>query len=240
MTLTHESFTFTEMPPSTASAQNRPNNTQASLMRSVRRGTLQYAPRSASAIGIPIAPEKMRFSCSMAAWCPETSTSLVALQFGQSAQPSPEFVRRTTAPLTMIATSNTTLTQREPPERAGRQAGRAHRRQCTNRTSPVADVEAHEVDFRSMPANYDEFSLFPENADEFGIPWTGPPRVRRTDVEVAPGRRVSALRVGYVAARARTRPRRRTERAHLGHRRARARRAARRARSTGPRPLIAS
>jgi pimeloyl-ACP methyl ester carboxylesterase len=40
---------------------------------------------------------------------------------------------------------------------------------------------------------YDEFSLFRENADEAGLPWTGPPTVRRAWVEVVPGRRVSAL-----------------------------------------------
>jgi len=41
--------------------------------------------------------------------------------------------------------------------------------------------------------SYDEFSLFEENADEAGLTWTGPPTVRREWVEVAPGRRVSAL-----------------------------------------------
>jgi pimeloyl-ACP methyl ester carboxylesterase len=40
---------------------------------------------------------------------------------------------------------------------------------------------------------YDEFSLFHENAEEAGLPFTGPPVVRRESVEVAPGRRVSAL-----------------------------------------------
>jgi len=40
---------------------------------------------------------------------------------------------------------------------------------------------------------YDEFSMFRENADEFGIPWDGPPVVRREAVEVDPGRRLSAL-----------------------------------------------
>jgi pimeloyl-ACP methyl ester carboxylesterase len=39
---------------------------------------------------------------------------------------------------------------------------------------------------------YDEFALFHENADEFGIPWTGPPDVDRVEVD-APGGRVSAL-----------------------------------------------
>ncbi|MEY2433825.1 MAG: hypothetical protein QOC92_3550 [Acidimicrobiaceae bacterium] len=41
--------------------------------------------------------------------------------------------------------------------------------------------------------SYDEFALFRQNADEFGLPWTNPPVVRRTFVDVAPGRRVSAL-----------------------------------------------
>ncbi|HET6835001.1 MAG TPA: alpha/beta hydrolase [Acidimicrobiales bacterium] len=40
---------------------------------------------------------------------------------------------------------------------------------------------------------YDEFSMFEENADEFGIPYDGPPVVRREAVEVEPGRRLSAL-----------------------------------------------
>lgn len=40
---------------------------------------------------------------------------------------------------------------------------------------------------------YDEFSMFHENAEEFGIPYDGPPAVRRESVEVEPGRRLSAL-----------------------------------------------
>jgi pimeloyl-ACP methyl ester carboxylesterase len=40
---------------------------------------------------------------------------------------------------------------------------------------------------------YDEFGLFHENADEYGIPWDGPPKVRREFVEVDEGRRMSAL-----------------------------------------------
>jgi pimeloyl-ACP methyl ester carboxylesterase len=41
--------------------------------------------------------------------------------------------------------------------------------------------------------DYDEFGLFHENAEEFGIPYEGPPTVRRESVEVAAGRRLSAL-----------------------------------------------
>jgi pimeloyl-ACP methyl ester carboxylesterase len=40
---------------------------------------------------------------------------------------------------------------------------------------------------------YDEFGLFHENAAEFGLPYDGPPAVRRERVEVEPGRALSAL-----------------------------------------------
>jgi pimeloyl-ACP methyl ester carboxylesterase len=43
------------------------------------------------------------------------------------------------------------------------------------------------------PSDYDEFGLFGQNAEEMGIPLDGQPSVRRTSVEVEPGRRVSAL-----------------------------------------------
>jgi pimeloyl-ACP methyl ester carboxylesterase len=40
---------------------------------------------------------------------------------------------------------------------------------------------------------YDEFGYFHENAGEFGLPYDGPPAVRRESVEVRPGSRLSAL-----------------------------------------------
>jgi pimeloyl-ACP methyl ester carboxylesterase len=40
---------------------------------------------------------------------------------------------------------------------------------------------------------YDEFGLFSENAAEYDLPYPGPPAVRRVDVEVSPGRKVSSL-----------------------------------------------
>jgi len=44
------------------------------------------------------------------------------------------------------------------------------------------------------PAHYDEFGLFQENADEYGLAWSGPPTVRRVTVPVASdGRKLSAL-----------------------------------------------
>ncbi|HXW35732.1 MAG TPA: alpha/beta hydrolase [Acidimicrobiales bacterium] len=41
--------------------------------------------------------------------------------------------------------------------------------------------------------DYDEFGLFHENAQEYGLPYDAPPIVRRSFVEVAPGRNLSAL-----------------------------------------------
>ncbi len=43
---------------------------------------------------------------------------------------------------------------------------------------------------------YDEFGLFHENAAEYGLPYDGPPDVRRVEVEVSPGRMVSGLAWG--------------------------------------------
>lgn len=43
---------------------------------------------------------------------------------------------------------------------------------------------------------YDEFGLFSENAAEYNLPYPGPPSVRRVDVEVSPGRKVSSLMWG--------------------------------------------
>lgn len=47
------------------------------------------------------------------------------------------------------------------------------------------------------PATYDEFGLFHENAEEYGVAWNGPPTVRRVWVPVAAdGRKLSALAWG--------------------------------------------
>jgi pimeloyl-ACP methyl ester carboxylesterase len=47
---------------------------------------------------------------------------------------------------------------------------------------------------------YDEFALFHENAEEFGLPWSGPPAVRRRDVELGDGRHLSSLVWGEAPA----------------------------------------
>jgi pimeloyl-ACP methyl ester carboxylesterase len=44
-----------------------------------------------------------------------------------------------------------------------------------------------------VTVHYDEFSMFHENAEEFGIPYSGPPTVRRVSVPVADDRSLSAL-----------------------------------------------
>ena len=40
---------------------------------------------------------------------------------------------------------------------------------------------------------WDEFSLLPENAEEVGLPWNGPPAIRRTSVDIGEGHAMSAL-----------------------------------------------
>ncbi|HVC71787.1 MAG TPA: alpha/beta hydrolase [Acidimicrobiales bacterium] len=42
--------------------------------------------------------------------------------------------------------------------------------------------------------DYDEFGMFHENAEEFGLPYDGPPVVRRLSADLPDGRRLSALR----------------------------------------------
>jgi pimeloyl-ACP methyl ester carboxylesterase len=46
---------------------------------------------------------------------------------------------------------------------------------------------------RGARVPYDEFSLFHENASEYGIPYPGPPDVRRQQVGLEDGRRLSVL-----------------------------------------------
>jgi pimeloyl-ACP methyl ester carboxylesterase len=45
--------------------------------------------------------------------------------------------------------------------------------------------------------DYDEFSYFHENAEEFGLPYDGPPEVRRVTVPLGDGRNLSALVWGH-------------------------------------------
>jgi pimeloyl-ACP methyl ester carboxylesterase len=56
---------------------------------------------------------------------------------------------------------------------------------------PVDKSPDDKVPYDRVP--YDEFSMFHENAAEFGLPFDGPPAVRREAVEVEAGRHLSAL-----------------------------------------------
>ena len=58
----------------------------------------------------------------MAAWRDETSMNSVLLHAGQSAQPSPEPVRRTAAPVTMIAQMANNDGESDGPELRRRQS----------------------------------------------------------------------------------------------------------------------
>ena len=47
-------------------------------------------------------------------------------------------------------------------------------------------------------ASYEEFGLFHENAQEYGLTWSGPPDVRRVSVPVAAdGRALERAGVGH-------------------------------------------
>jgi len=53
-----------------------------------------------------------------------------------------------------------------------------------------------------MAEAYDEFSMFQDNATEVGLPWSGPPQVRRDSVDVGGGQHLSALVWGDAAPEA--------------------------------------
>ncbi|MDQ3176816.1 MAG: alpha/beta hydrolase [Actinomycetota bacterium] len=60
-------------------------------------------------------------------------------------------------------------------------------------------VPAHVPDDAEERVDYDEFAYFHENAAEFGLPYDGPPVVRRLSVALGDGRAISALRWGESA-----------------------------------------
>jgi len=58
-------------------------------------------------------------------------------------------------------------------------------------------VEGAQPETREQPSledDYDEFGLLEENAAEWGLPWSGPPKTERRSVEYAPG-----LQLSYIA-----------------------------------------
>ena len=110
-------------------------------------------------------------------------------------------MRRTTAPLTMIAASSTTLTSVRRRSAADDRWGPRIGASVGTAAAPVRIARGRAtrgcIDraawsrlprMPNAPA-YDEFGLFHENAEEFGIAWTGPPTVRRVEVEDRPAAR---------------------------------------------------
>src|SRR4051812_28099751 len=63
----------------------------------------------------------------------------------------------------------------------------------TGERSPCRFRPAGTVPIVPERIEYDEFGLFHENAEEFGLPYDGPPVVRRVSVELEPGRHLSGL-----------------------------------------------
>ena len=51
----------------------------------------------------------------------------------------------------------------------------------------------------SSTVPYDEMAYFHENAEEYGVPWSGPPKVRRVELPLSDGRKLSALAWGDAA-----------------------------------------
>ena len=80
-----------------------------------------------------------------------------------------------------------------PAARGEQREGRDER----TRPQPAASAMMSTMD----PAAYDELSLFQENASEFGLPWPGPPSVRREDVALTGGGTLSALVWGPTSGR---------------------------------------
>ena len=73
---------------------------------------------------------------------------------------------------------------------------RGEQRDRRARADPDRGAAASAMMSAMDPAAYDEFSLFQENASEFGLPWPGPPSVRREDVALTGGGTLERARSG--------------------------------------------
>ena len=91
----------TARPPTTPLPRIVASTTSDGTLSPRRAGRTRNAPIAISSVGMPTRPLTSRLICSMAA-CPlDTSMKRSLLQFGQSSQPRPLPVRRTTAPATV-------------------------------------------------------------------------------------------------------------------------------------------
>ncbi|CAB4755435.1 unannotated protein [freshwater metagenome] len=92
----------TTTPPITICASTPATSPHESKVRFRIRGLSKSDIPTAAMTAIVTTPVKRRLICSIAACVEETSTNLDELHAGQSTHPSPEPVRRTSDPLTMI------------------------------------------------------------------------------------------------------------------------------------------
>ena len=94
-------------------------------------------------------PVKRRFSCSIAACGVETSTNCCSFHAGQSTQPSPEPVSRTSEPVTMITYSEANASQ----------AIMRYRRRLMPRRVGAADAVLMRTTLRTAPAGVSQRAL---------------------------------------------------------------------------------
>ena len=130
------------MPPSTIWPMTPPTRPSDSHVRSRRRGSRTRAPSTARMTAIATTPVKRRFTCSIAPWVLDTSTKLLRLHSGQSGQPRPEPVRRTSAPVTMITARASAASRVRRRYVAGR--SRQRRGSTPSRASSVRSTMAAE------------------------------------------------------------------------------------------------
>src|SRR5262249_37649928 len=90
---------------------------------------------------------------------------------------------------------------RAPRSSASRPPVRMSRSYARRRPSAGAITARYGCLVSAEIVEYDEFGLFREIADEYGLPYERPPVVRREAVEVEPGLMVSALVWGEGDAR---------------------------------------
>ena len=96
-------------PPSTAWATTPSGSSTASQARSRRNGRRVKASTAATTVITPTTPETARLPNSISA-CVLSGGSGVPPHFGQFAQPSPESVSRTAAPVSTIRVSAASVT----------------------------------------------------------------------------------------------------------------------------------
>ena len=89
--------------PINTCARTPTTSTKDIVIKSLRRGESFIDNKTQTITATATTPVKRRFNCSIAECVDDTSINLSSLHFGQSAQPRPEPVNRTSEPVMMIA-----------------------------------------------------------------------------------------------------------------------------------------